>query len=231
MKTLCALLLVLIVASGCASDWMALPRLSRAPAKPAAVNGQVAGAPVKPAEESGQATEARAKPAEESGQVTADYKIAPGDVLEISVYGEESLNRKDLVVRPDGKTSFPLVGDVQVGGLTTVQAKEALEQSLHEYIPSAVASVSVMQLGSLQYYVVGKVNKPGMYNVAKPLTVLQALAMAGGLTTFAEESKIVILRNSGKETVHIAFNYKKIKKGQKLEQNIILERGDVVVVP
>jgi polysaccharide export outer membrane protein len=196
---------------------MALPRLSWDPAKPAG--------------ESGQLTGATAKPVEESVQITADYKIGPGDVLEISVYGEESLNRKDLVVRPDGKTSFPLVGDVQVGGLTTVQAKEALEQSLHEYIPGAVASVSVMQLGSLQYYVVGKVNKPGMYNVSKPLTVLQALAMAGGLTTFAQEGNIVILRNSGKETVHIAFNYKKIKKGQELEQNIILERGDVVVVP
>ena len=112
-----------------------------------------------------------------------------------------------------------------------MQAKEALEQSLHEYIPGAVAAVSVLQLGSLQYYVVGKVNKPGMYNVAKPLTVLQALAMAGGLTTFAQESNIVILRNSGKETVTLPFNYKKIKRGRGLEENIIMERGDVVVVP
>ena len=137
------------------------------------------------------------QPANESGPklgkpvrmtISGDYKIGPGDVLEVSVYGEESLNRKDLVVRPDGKISFPLVGDVQVGGLTTAQAKEALEQSLHEYIPGAVASVSVMQLGSLQYYVVGKVNKPGMYNVSKPLTVLQALAMAGGLTPFARRA-------------------------------------------
>ncbi len=91
--------------------------------------------------------------------------------------------------------------------------------------------MSVVQLGSLQYYVVGKVNKPGMYNVAKPLTVLQALAMAGGLTPFAGESSILVMRNSGKETVHLAFNYKEIKKGQNIEQNIILERGDVVVVP
>ena len=217
MKILYALLLVLIVAPGCASNWMPLPRISWAPIKPAA--------------ESGQVTEASTKPAEEGVQISADYIIGPGDVLEISVYGEESLNRKDLVVRPDGKTSFPLVGDVQVGGLTTVQAKEALEQSLHEYIPGAVAAVSVLQLGSLQYYVVGKVSKPGMYNVSKPLTVLQALAMAGGLTTFAKESQIVILRNVGKETVTLPFNYKKIKKGQGLEENIMMERGDVVVVP
>src|SRR5208337_750096 len=110
MKILYALVLVLIVASGCASNWMPLPWMS--------------GPPIKPGQESGQAAGAPAKPVEESGQVTADYKIGPGDVLEISVYGEESLNRKDLVVRPDGRTSFPLVGDVQVGGLTTVQAKE-----------------------------------------------------------------------------------------------------------
>jgi polysaccharide export outer membrane protein len=134
-------------------------------------------------------------------------------------------------VKPDGKVSYPLVGDVQVGGLTTAQAKEALEQSLHDYIPGAVAAVSVTQLGSLQYYVVGKVNKPGMYNVSKPLTVLQALAMAGGLTPYAKESDIIILRNSGKETVQLPFDYKSIKKGKNVEENIILERGDVVLVP
>ena len=160
-----------------------MPAMPWAAAKPA---GQSTGAPAISATESAQNIGAPAIAAEESGQIAPDYKIGPGDVMEISVYGEESLNRKDLVVRPDGKTSFPLVGDVQVGGLTTVQAKEALEQSLHEYIPGAVAAVSVLQLGSLQYYVVGKVNKPGMYNVSKPLTVLQALAMAGGLTTFCQ---------------------------------------------
>lgn len=163
--------------------------------------------------------------------VSDDYKIGESDVLEVSVYGEESLNRPNLVVRPDGKISFPLIGDLQVGGLTTAQAKAALEKSLQEYIPGAVAAVSVSQLGSLQYYVVGKVNKPGMYNVSRPLTVLQALAMAGGLTPFAKESGILILRNSGSETARLPFNYSKVKKGKNIEQNITLERGDVVMVP
>ncbi len=204
MRTLCALILAASVVAGCASIW---------PTQPKTVEEQI-----KPADE-------------KSGEISADYKIGPGDVVEVSVYGEEQLNRKDLVVKPDGKISFPLIGDAQVGGLTTAQAKEAMEQSLHEYVPGAVASVSVAQLGSLQYYVVGKVNKPGMYNVSKPLTVLQALAMAGGLTPFANESHILIMRNTGKGTVDIAFNYKKVKKGQNIEENIILERGDVVVVP
>ncbi|MCE5336082.1 MAG: polysaccharide export protein [Desulfobacteraceae bacterium] len=159
------------------------------------------------------------------------YQIGTGDVLEITVYGEESLNRTGLVVRPDGKISFPLVGDIEVGGLTTTQAKDSLEKQLREYIPGAVAAVSVVQLGSLQYYVVGKVNKPGMYNVSKPLTVLQALAMAGGLTPFADESKIIIMRNYGSETARLPFNYKKIKRGLNVEENILLKRGDVVVVP
>jgi len=204
MRVLYALLLaVTVAAAGCASNWTTQPKTF----------------------------EDRTKQATESGAVSDDYKIGPDDVLEVSVYGEESLNRPGLVVRPDGKISFPLIGDMQVGGLTTSQAKDAMEQSLHEYIPGAFASVSVAQLGSLQYYVVGKVNKPGMYNVSKPLTVLQALAMAGGLTSFAQETSIMILRNSGKETVHITFNYKKVKKGRNVEENIILERGDVVVVP
>ncbi len=166
-----------------------------------------------------------------SAEGDVHYKIGPSDVLEITVYGEESLNRTGLVVRPDGKISFPLVGDIEVGGLTTEQAKESLEKELREYIPGAVAAVSVVQLGSLQYYVVGKVNKPGMYNVSKPLTVLQALAMAGGLTPFADESRIIIMRNHGSETARLPFNYKKIKRGQNVEENILLKRGDVVVVP
>jgi polysaccharide biosynthesis/export protein len=160
-----------------------------------------------------------------------DYKIAPSDVLEITVYGEEGLARNQLVVRPDGKVSFPLIGDVEVGGLNTAQVKELVEEKMRAYIPEAMAAVSIMQLGSMQYYVVGKVAKPGMYNVSKPLTVLQALALAGGPVVFAKEDKISILRNHGKETLSLPFNYEEVKKGKNLEQNILLERGDVVVVP
>lgn len=160
-----------------------------------------------------------------------DYQIAPSDVLEITIYGEESLTRNQLVVRPDGKVSFPLIGDVAVGGMTTAQVKDVVEAKVRTYVPEAMAAVSVMQLGSLQYYVVGKVAKPGMYNVSKPLTVLQAIALAGGPVVFAKEDSISILRNHGKETIRLPFNYEDVKKGRNLEQNILLERGDVVVVP
>jgi polysaccharide export outer membrane protein len=160
-----------------------------------------------------------------------DYRIAPSDVLEIAVYGEEGLKNQELIVRPDGKVSFPMVGDIEVGGLTTAEVKERAEQKIREFIPEAMITVGVRKLGSMQYYVMGKVNKPGMYNVATPLNVLQALSLAGGLTIFANEGKISIVRKVGEKTIKLPFNYKDIKKGKKLEQNIVLERGDVVLVP
>jgi polysaccharide biosynthesis/export protein len=168
---------------------------------------------------------------EMSSVAPEEYVIAPSDVIEITVYGEESLTRKELVVRPDGKVSFPLIGDVEAGGLTTAQAKELVQVKVRDYIPGAVADVGVAQLGSLQYYVVGKVAKPGMFNVSKPINVLQALALAGGLSTFAKENQISILRNHGSETARLPFNYDDVKKGKNLEQNILLNRGDVIIVP
>ena len=166
-----------------------------------------------------------------AGVFADDYKIAPSDVLELTIFGEETLTKTDLIVRPDGKVSFPLVGDVEVGGLATSEVKEIVEQRVREFVPGAIAAIGVMQLGSLQYYVVGKVAKPGMYNVSKPLTILQLLSLAGGMTTFAEEKKIAVVRNRVDSTIRIPFNYKEIKKGENLEQNILLERGDVLVVP
>lgn len=161
----------------------------------------------------------------------ADYLIAPGDVLEITIYGEEGLKRHKLVVRPDGKVSFPLIGDIRAGGLTTAQVKEEVEKRAGRYVSKAVATVSVRQLGSMQYYVLGKVAKPGMFNVSRRITVLQALALAGGLTTFADESNIKIVRNADGRVFNLKFNYKEVKEGRHLDQNILLQRGDTVVVP
>jgi polysaccharide export outer membrane protein len=160
-----------------------------------------------------------------------DYKIAPSDVLEVSVYGDETVTRGQLIVRPDGKISYPLVGDVTVAGLSTSEAKDAIEERMKEYIPGAMVTVIVQQLGSLQYYVIGKVAKPGMYNISNEITVLQALALAGGPTTFADESGIAIVRKSGPEDIRLPFNYSRVKKGKDLEQNILLQRGDVIIVP
>ncbi|MDR3553312.1 MAG: polysaccharide biosynthesis/export family protein [Syntrophobacteraceae bacterium] len=162
---------------------------------------------------------------------SADYLIAPGDVLEIAIYGEDGLDKRKLVVRPDGKVSFPLVGDVRAGGLTTEQVKAEVEGKARKFIPEAVATVSVRQLDSMQYYVLGKVAKPGMFNVSRPITVLQALALAGGNTTFADEKHIEIVRSDGGRITKMEFNYNQVKNGKDLAQNILLQRGDTVVVP
>ncbi len=159
-----------------------------------------------------------------------DYQIAPADVLEISIWGEKDLSRQ-LIVRPDGKVSFPLIGDIMVAGRTTTQVKSLVEKKIREFIPEASATVIVSQLGSLQYFVIGKVAKPGMFNVSRTLTALQALALAGGLTTFADEDSISIIRYEDGKVLRLPFDYTDIKHGKHLEQNILLERGDVVLVP
>lgn len=167
-----------------------------------------------------------------SGNAMAQsYKIAPSDVLEISIFGENALTKGQLVVRPDGKVSFPLLGDLQVAGLTTSEVRKEVESKARKYVPGAIATVVVTRLGSLQYYVVGKVAKPGMFNVSNPLTVLQALAMAGGLTPFAKQNQISIVRKDGTKEVRLRFSYAQVKNGEHLEQNIVLKRGDVVIVP
>ena len=166
----------------------------------------------------------------EEAKNTATYIIHPTDVLEVSVYGEEDLIRK-LVVRPDGNISFPLIGDIHVAGLTTQQVKEIIDKKINTFIPEATSTVIVDELGSLKFYVLGKVAKPGVFNVSSEITVLQALALAGGLSTFADEDGIIIVRGHGADTKKIPFDYSDVKKGNKLEQNILLEREDVVVVP
>ena len=166
---------------------------------------------------------------EESG-TSEHYLIHPSDVLEVSIYGEAELTRK-LVVRPDGKISFPLIGDIKVAGHSTQEVKEIIDEKTSAFIPEASSTVILEQLGSLKYYVVGEVARPGMFNVSCQVTVLQALSLAGGLKTFADENSIKIIRGHGKDTKKIRFDYSQVKKGKHLEQNILLERGDVVLVP
>jgi polysaccharide export outer membrane protein len=139
---------------------------------------------------------------EQEADISEDYVIHPSDVLEISVYGENELTRK-LVVRPDGKVSFPLVGDIKVAGHSTSEVKTMIDKKVSAYIPEASSTIIIDQLGSLKYYVVGEVARPGMFNVPSQLTVLQALSLAGGLKTFADEDSIIIIRGYGKDTTKI----------------------------
>lgn len=158
------------------------------------------------------------------------YTIGPGDILEISVWQDERLNRK-IIVPPDGVISYPLIGDINVKGLTVADLRKIITERLKDYIPDAIVTVMLIEINNLKAYVIGKVNRPGEYPIDMDTNVMQILAMAGGLTPFADSDKIIILRKEGEKIIKIPFNYDEVAHGKKLEQNIILKRGDVVVVP
>jgi polysaccharide biosynthesis/export protein len=159
-----------------------------------------------------------------------EYEIGPEDLLDISVWKEKDL-QKEVLVRPDGWITFPLVGNIQAKGKTALQLQEEITQWLKQYIPNPVVSVSVKKIAGYKIFVIGRVNKPGDYVVGRYIDVLQALSLAGGLTPFAEEGNIKIVRKeNGKETI-LRFNYSDVKKGRRLEQNITLQSGDVIIVP
>jgi len=158
-----------------------------------------------------------------------DYRIVPGDGLEISVWKEEGMSNK-LLVRPDGGISFPLIGEMNAAGLTVGQLRAELVKRLGGLISEPDVTVSVT--GSNQkIYVLGKVNKPGDFPMFARLSVMQALALAGGLTTFADRDDIKVLRQVGDRTETFSFDYDDVADGEGLEQNILLMNGDTVVVP
>ena len=158
------------------------------------------------------------------------YRIGPGDVLEISVWKDEGLSR-EVVVPPDGVISFPLAGDIDVTQMTVTELRETVKKKLSEYVPDAPVTVMLMSINSLRAYVIGKVNKPGEFPIFMDTHVMKILAMAGGLNPFASKGNIIILRQEKGKTIEIPFDYGDVEDGDKLEQNIVLKRGDVVVVP
>lgn len=158
------------------------------------------------------------------------YLIGPGDVLEISVWKDEGLSRQ-VVVPPDGMISFPLAGDIDVTHMTVTDLRKAVKEKLSEFVPDATVTVMLLAINSLKAYVIGKVNKPGEFPVTLDTRVMQILSMAGGLNPFASKGNILILRQEKGKTVKIPFDYGDVEDGDNLEQNIVLERGDVVVVP
>ena len=174
---------------------------------------------------------AKKAPVPEKNTATdSGYQIGPEDVLEISVWKEEGL-KKEVLVRPDGGISFPLIGEIQAMGKTEGQLQKEITERLNKFIPDPVVSVSVMKVAGNKIYVIGKVNKPGDYTTGRYVDVLQALSMAGGLTPFAAENGIKILRKEGGKESVFRFRYSQVKNGENLEQNIQLKGGDVVVVP
>lgn len=159
-----------------------------------------------------------------------DYLIGPGDVLDISVWKNEDLT-KQVPVLPDGKISFPLIGEIMAKGKTVRQLKNELEKQIARYMPDPVLTIAVRQVNSLLVYVIGKVNNPGIFALSTNINVLQGLAMAKGLNVFAKRDKIKIFRQEGGATRIFDFKYDEVSEGNNLEQNIQLQRGDIIVVP
>lgn len=160
----------------------------------------------------------------------AGYLIQPGDVLSVSVWKEPDL-QSEVLVRPDGGMSFPLVGDVKAAGLILDELRQIIDQRLRKYIPDPVVTVALKQIGGNRIYVVGKVNRPGEFPFVKPIDVMQALSLAGGATSFASLDDIQILRREGEQQSALRFRYSAVEKGRELQQNILLRSGDTVVVP
>jgi polysaccharide export outer membrane protein len=158
------------------------------------------------------------------------YRIQPGDVLEISVWKEESLI-KTVLVRPDGGISFPLTGDIQAAGISVDKLRMLITEVLTKYIPDPVVTVATTQLSGNKLYVIGKVQRPGEIIANRNMDVVQALSIAGGMTPYAAANKIKVLRREDGKLEAIPFRYGDIEKGENLEQNIILQSGDVVLVP
>jgi polysaccharide export outer membrane protein len=157
------------------------------------------------------------------------YHLQPGDILEISVWKEPDLQR-EVLVRPDGGISFPLVGNMDASGKSIQDLTETVKAKLEQFIADPVVTVSLAQMLGNKVYVLGKVNKPGEFAVTRNVDVLQALSMAGGLNPFAQGDEIRVIRREDDVQETFAFRYGFVEKGD-LTDNILLRSGDVILVP
>lgn len=163
--------------------------------------------------------------------VTAsDYLIGPDDVLGVLFWRDATMSG-DFVVRPDGRISVPLLNDVQAAGLTPETLRQRLLELAKAFVAEPNVTVVVRAINSRKVFVTGQVARQAAYPLTTPTTILQMIALAGGITDYADGKKIAIIRKeNGKET-SLPFNYEDVRRGKKLEQNILLKAGDVVIVP
>jgi polysaccharide export outer membrane protein len=158
------------------------------------------------------------------------YFVLPGDILQVSVWKEPDLDL-EVLVRPDGAFSFPLAGEISATGKSVPNLQEEVEERLRQFLAEPVVTVTVKEILGNKVYVIGQVNRPGEFVVNPRIDVMQALSIAGGTTAFANLNDVKILRRTGDRQVAIPFSYNEVLKGKNLSQNIILQSGDIVVVP
>ena len=168
------------------------------------------------------------KPAAVPPTLTEDYRLGAGDKLRIEVYKDAQLSQS-VQVRPDCKVTLPLIGDMEAAGMTPIELRDRIATSLKEYVTNPTVTVIVVEATAATAYVMGEVNHPGAVNLQAPLTILQALALAGGLKDFADAKNIRVLRPGAKGLQTISFNYKEAVKSTVAP--VYLRPGDTVVVP
>lgn len=160
----------------------------------------------------------------------ADYVIGPEDILSVFVWREKDLST-EVMVRPDGQVSLPLLNDVPAAGLTPEQFRQRVTEAASKYIEQPNVTVIVKAINSRKVFVTGEVEKPGPYPLGGPTTVVQLLAQAGGLREYADSKNITVMRTEAGKMSRLRVNYEDIKKGRRMEQNILLKPGDTVIVP
>lgn len=158
------------------------------------------------------------------------YLVNAGDILDISVWNEESL-QKTVVVLPDGMISFPLAGELAAEGKSVTELQNALKKTLAEFLADPLVTVLVANVSGNTVHIMGKVSNPGSFIMSQPLNVMQALSLAGGLSPYAKENNIIVLRAHGDKQKVMPVRYTDIKDGDDLSTNIKLESGDVIVIP
>lgn len=158
------------------------------------------------------------------------YVIGPEDVLLVLYWREKEMS-VETSVRPDGMITLPLLNEVKAAGLTPEQLRQAVEKAAAEFVEEPSVTVVVKQINSWRVFVTGNVVKAGVYPLTASMTVLQAIAAAGGLNEYADEKGISVIRTEGGQTKRFKFNYKDVRRGQRLDQNIALKPGDTIVVP
>lgn len=241
MKVAPSVVLALVAVTTCASVVMAQPRtragqpvIPGQPVAPPRPIGAVPPPPALPSAADSASPAASPGPQPQAGAtlpLSSEYVIGPGDVLQITVWKNETLSRM-VPVRPDGKVSMPLLHDVQAAGLTAMQLRDKIARALAEFLPNPEVAVSVNEVHSMRISVLGEVQKPGVLELRGTTTILEAIAMAGGFGDFASPSKITVIRTDGRgATKRIRFNYNRAVGGDADEPNLQLKPGDVIVVP
>jgi polysaccharide export outer membrane protein len=176
------------------------------------------------------ATDPAARAGAPAVTLPADYVIGPEDVLGIVFWRDQDMTG-DVTVRPDGRVTLPLLGDIYASGLTPEALRDQVQKAAAKYLQDPSVIVVVRQIHSRKAFITGEVATPGAYPLTGPRTVMQLIAVAGGLTEYANRENITVMRSEAGRTVSFKFNYSDVAKGKKLEQNIQLKPGDTVVVP